>query len=146
MDCFAYARNDDVKRNREPMHSALPSLHPPKPLAKADGGERSWGVYRGSTGMIIDISDRHDSRQFPLSGLFTRSAEPLTKRSERGEQTAAALPSSAMNSRLFIRFVPPAGLSSNPCHCAAPLHHPSLPTSASTSDQHFEPSFSFQIA
>jgi hypothetical protein len=26
------------------------------------------------------------------------------------------------------------------------LHHPSFPTSVSTSDQHFEPSFSFQIA
>src|SRR5258705_3392780 len=39
--------------------------------------------------MIPDILDRHDPRQFGLSGLFTRIAEPLTTRSEPGEQTAA---------------------------------------------------------
>jgi hypothetical protein len=39
--------------------------------------------------MIVDILDRHDSRPFGLSGLFTRVVEPLTKRSEPGEQTAA---------------------------------------------------------
>ena len=39
--------------------------------------------------MIVDILDRHDSRQFGLSGLFTRVVEPLTLRSEPGEQPAA---------------------------------------------------------
>ncbi|MHC2443800.1 hypothetical protein ACVI7B_003470, partial [Bradyrhizobium elkanii] len=39
--------------------------------------------------MIPDILDRHDPRQFGLSGLFTRFAQPLTRRSEPGEQTAA---------------------------------------------------------
>ena len=38
--------------------------------------------------MIIDILDRHDPRQFGLSGLFTRGAGALTKRSEPGEQAA----------------------------------------------------------
>src|SRR4051812_26900594 len=38
--------------------------------------------------MIVDILNRHDSRQFGLSGLFTRGAGALTKRSEPGEQTA----------------------------------------------------------
>ena len=41
-----------------------------------------------STGMIVDILNRHDSRQFGLSGLFTRGAGALTKRSEPGEQAA----------------------------------------------------------
>jgi hypothetical protein len=39
--------------------------------------------------MIVDILDRHDSRQVGLGGLFARVAEPLAKRSEPGEQTAA---------------------------------------------------------
>jgi hypothetical protein len=39
--------------------------------------------------MIVDILDRHDPRQVGLSGLLARVAEPLTKRSEPGEQTAA---------------------------------------------------------
>src|ERR1700722_19716042 len=39
--------------------------------------------------MIVDILDRHDPRQFGLSGLFTRFAEPFTSRSEPGEQAAA---------------------------------------------------------
>src|SRR5260370_4996421 len=39
--------------------------------------------------MILDILDRHDPRQFGLSGLFARVAEPVTKRSEPGEQAAA---------------------------------------------------------
>jgi len=39
--------------------------------------------------MIVDILDRHDPRQSGLSGLFTRFAEPLTTRSEPGEQAAA---------------------------------------------------------
>jgi hypothetical protein len=39
--------------------------------------------------MIVDILDRHDPRQFGLSGLFTRGARALTKRSEPGEQAAA---------------------------------------------------------
>jgi len=39
--------------------------------------------------MIVDILNRHDPRQFGLSGLFTWVAEPLTKRSEPGEQAAA---------------------------------------------------------
>ena len=38
--------------------------------------------------MIVDILDRHDSRQFGLTGLFTRVAEPLTLRSEPGEPPA----------------------------------------------------------
>ena len=33
--------------------------------------------------------DRDDPRQFGFSGLFTRFAEPLTRRSEPGEQAAA---------------------------------------------------------
>ena len=37
--------------------------------------------------MIVDILDRHDCRQFGLTGLFTRVAEPLTKRSGAREQT-----------------------------------------------------------
>ena len=37
--------------------------------------------------MIPDNLDRHDPRQFGLSGLFTRFVEPLTRRSEPGEQT-----------------------------------------------------------
>jgi hypothetical protein len=39
--------------------------------------------------MIVDILDRHDPRQFGLSGLFGRVAEPLTRRSEPGEEPAA---------------------------------------------------------
>ena len=38
--------------------------------------------------MIVDILNRHDPRQFGLSGLFTRGAGALTKRSEPGEQAA----------------------------------------------------------
>jgi hypothetical protein len=40
------------------------------------------GELAGSTGKIVDILDRDDSRRFGLSGLFT-------KRSEPGEQAAA---------------------------------------------------------
>ena len=39
--------------------------------------------------MIVDTLDRHDPRQFGLSGLFARVAEPLTRRGEPGEQAAA---------------------------------------------------------
>jgi hypothetical protein len=39
--------------------------------------------------MIVDILDRHDPRQFGLSGLFGRFDGALAKRSEPGEQPAA---------------------------------------------------------
>jgi hypothetical protein len=39
--------------------------------------------------MIVDILDRHDPRQFGLSGRFTRVGGALTLRSEPGEQAAA---------------------------------------------------------
>ena len=39
--------------------------------------------------MIADTLDRDDTRQFGFSGLFIRVAEPLTRWSEPGEQTAA---------------------------------------------------------
>lgn len=58
-------------------------------VVSAGDGPEGGGADPGSTGRIPDILDRHDSRQFGLSGLFTRFVEPLTRRSEPGEQAAA---------------------------------------------------------
>ena len=61
----------------------------PRSTGGAPGHRGGWKKRWGSTGMIVDILDRHDTRQFGLSGLFGRVAEPLMRRSEPGEQAAA---------------------------------------------------------
>jgi hypothetical protein len=73
----------------EPATSSVSPLPRGEVGSRSDPGEGIWPIDRGSTGMIPDILDRQDSRQFGLSGVFTRFAEPLATRSEPGEQTAA---------------------------------------------------------
>src|SRR5919201_4836688 len=59
------------------------------PLPQGEGWGEGLRSIECSTGMMVDILDRHDSRQFWLFGRFGRFAEPLTRRSEPGEPAEA---------------------------------------------------------
>ena len=62
----------------------------PSPRRGEGGGEGVTGLsIDGSTGMMVDILNRHDSRQFWVCGRLSRFAEPPTRRSEPGEPAAA---------------------------------------------------------
>src|SRR5450631_3971074 len=53
------------------------------------GSIRALGLAGGSTGLMVDILDRDDPRQFGVCGVFRRFAPPRPGRSEPAEDPAA---------------------------------------------------------